>query len=1480
MASNRPPPSQGNRGKSAGLAPPAPSTPSKSGKELYALIDSFNEQWKLGLVRDPDWTPTKSTKDVPETVYNHLKRLYWQGDFHDVVGRFVLQAPSLSGTAQVVRTKRLGLLCDIVRDVDVAKGRSPGSRAGTPVGGSNLIPGLRALRMDQSSTSKSRPSAASSRHYTSYTSNGESHGAFFDPGSPTDEDEPPPSPIASSKSAQRRIQASPRYQMGASARKRPSDSSGSDYGNSPKLTRTSKGKQPANNASDSTPPVFKKPWLPESFTGVPNHGSSSRSAQPEVVDSFASTVENSFHTTSSSQQTLVDTPGTSFASDAYDADVRYPKLTRTSSTSLGSLKDQDLFDIEDPSEAQIQREQRVRMEELNYSHSSQDPPPHSSSAYGSVDEEVMWEKSFEVDTEEYDSPAVARQSLSRLPSASSSGKRPLGSKRLPKPSAESSPFNRPSPHDDHSERSLKPSVFDRSKQLGHKVSGNSPARASFNKSPSKLPHYIRNIPDQNFFNEPLTGDLKEFPYFVLFICSKLASEHSIPLPTLLQGVNARRAFADPSKFLEQVCEKLSLPRDALRDQQKYWSAWKRDFEGYTFKARIDYNDLKFKVSSNPVFKMILLPIQADRSCRLQRKFGSDRFLYVNVPSFDLTSSRHTKDDLKNIEHQFKLWCGRNHSFLGRTWRAFHVEPIKKKKGRVTDDLSAQRIVLFAIEGIGIEKPTIAGNMIDWFFPFEENKDQIYPKAFARLDLGLSRTIPSLTFKPHQVIYVEDILADSTPENLDFNDNRIGPWPNDHNVQKRRDGDHIIQKSRDYPKNAVMNDGCSLISVGAALLIWQEVRKITNSDEPMPSAFQARVGGAKGVWMISAEPSSATDDDRKIWIKVSKSQLKFEPRGEDRSDELESDPLHLTFEYVNHSRRPVPSELHISFVPILVDRGVPSSVIADLMEKQLDSKRDELIQLLLDTERMYHWVHQEGPSNTGFESPPWQGAMYQSLPEKIKHLLESGFTPAQEPYLADCLYRFIQNRQLWMESKLRVPLSKSTFVLGVADPFGILEPGEVHMEFSTPFTDELTGGRLRSLENIEILVSRQPACRRSDIQKARTVRHPELSHLIDVVVFSTKGQYPLAGKLQGGDYDGDIFWLCWDQAIVQPFKNAPAPVGPPDPVQYGIQQDIRKLHQVMDSTDLSTVNNFLAEAFEFRMAPSMLGVVTSHLEKMAYHENQVFSNRLDALCDMHDLLVDAPKQGYKFTKKDFHHQTINVLRCDAPRKPAYKEAMEDCEKKDDTDKTRNKDYKPKNENILDYLYFEVIRKHDVATLKQVKDLFPKEFGEDPDAVLQYPYLQLCKHVSPEVQKELKDLLEKLELVDRKWRELFHDPKKEEKLDWYSRAVETCFTKYRAILPTQVDHPDIKPWVHPFSRPQYSVWEEIRASALYTKFTKRRPKLVWAVAGKELAELKAASCAGSTRVVPNIKAIMKPRAPKAPKLEDSESEDEFEDAVEEL
>lgn len=1296
-------------------------------------------------------------------------------------------------------------------------------------------------------------------------------------GSPTDEDEEdyatPPSPTLSSRSAQRRVLANSRFPMGSTTRKRPSDSSDGS-GTSTKLTRTSKGKQPADGIEVSSPPkpasppLFKKPSL-----------DMARSFQ---ATSMKSSVNTSFNSMWSSQQTQPDTVATSFTSSAYDADVQYPKLTRTSSTTIGSLDDQDLMNVS----ARLERETASLQKEL--SQSSQDLTRESSSTFGSIDEDDLAATSFKVEAE-YTLPQPSLpppMSPSRSAAQSDSARQsqsPVKPGHLQNPVAEASssslrahqPY--PSPRTP-SGRSTQ--------QYGERVAVASPARPVSQspqatlESPSKLSYYIRNIPSQNLFVEELPSKLIEFPYFILFICCRVSTTYGIPMSVLMRGMDIAKIRNNPTVFWTSMKDNTEDTNIVLREPPSVWSAAKKNFEGFTFKGRLVINNnntttnnnrgagspaehrsdkAATTIDGNQVFNLELLPIQAEKSCRLQRKFGSDRFLYIDLPAFETAGKskrpKFTIEDFKHIQNKWKEWYAREHSFLGRKWKAFHIESTKKKANRQKEDKPQKRMIMFAIEGIGIDQPMSIGEMLNWFFPFSENMDQNFCKAYARLDLGLSRTIPTLTFKPSQVHYIDDVRADGTPEDRRFNDQTL-PWN---------------ERPRNLP---VMNDGCSLISVGAALEIWKRYKKATGNKDPIPSIIQGRIAGAKGVWIVCGEPSTSDPTELDIWIQITRSQKKFEPHENDRSDDQPCDPQRLTFEHVDHSSSPAPSELHISFIPILTDRGVPREVIENIMVGRLDAERDELFTILSEPVQLYHWIHQQ--SSTTDENPHWQAALPHSLPNKIRHLLESGFVPEHEPYLASILKRFIKQRQTWMEQKLKVPLGKATFLFGISDPLGVLAPGEVHVDFSAPFVDELTGVTYRALNNIDLLVARQPACRPSDIQKVRAIKRPELSFLVDVVVFPSRGEYPMAGRLQGGDYDGDIFWLCWESDLVAPFKNAPAPMNDLDPLRYGIKKDTRKLHQIMLPNDLTTVDNLLKEVLEFRMAPSLLGRATNFHGKQAYKENKIYSARLDALCNIHDLLVDAPKQGYFLDHDGFTHYTQRILRCGSPTTPAYKQAMDDCEgakELGEAKQMREKEYDYKDDNVLDYLYFRVVRKHNFATLSLLEDAFSKTCSDD--AALQFPYVQVRNNSSEIVRAELDWLLEKLTDLGAKWRRMIKS-KPSLTSELYNHTVDECYGEFRSLKPSNVGHPDIEPWLHPYLHYRFSIWESIRASALYTELPDRHA-FVWHMAGRELSRLKCPTTA--KHVVPDIFANLKSKPIKVPKTEEEdESEDELQSAVE--
>ncbi|KAJ4346166.1 hypothetical protein N0V95_005630 [Ascochyta clinopodiicola] len=764
-----------------------------------------------------------------------------------------------------------------------------------------------------------------------------------------------------------------------------------------------------------------------------------------------------------------------------------------------------------------------------------------------------------------------------------------------------------------------------------------------------------------------------------------------------------------------------------------------------------------------------------------------------------------------------------------------------------------RVVLFATKGYGVVEPCHVGEMLNWFLPFARNQGQSFCKAYARFDLGLSRTIPTLVFKPSQVTRVGDIVANGESEAAEYNDPTLY-W-------------------EDVPDSQIMNDGCSTMSVGAARKIWTHLKTTTGVSGPLPSAFQGRIGGAKGMWMISAESFSKDPEDLAIWIKISDSQLKFEPHEADLHDDT-FDPHRLTFEVSSFTSSPTHSELHISFIPIMADRGVPRAVIAECINARLDTDRAGLLERLADPVKMYEYVHRNGASSSDGADMQWQATLPVMLEEKIKLLLESGFSPTKLQFLAKSVERFIQRQHLLQESTLRAPLGKATYLYGVADPLGVLEPGEIHVQFSSSFVDEMTDEKYLNLRGHDVLVARQPACRRSDMQKLQAIIHPDLSHLVDVVVFPSRGQYPLAGKLQGGDYDGDIFWLCWEDRLVRPFRNAPAPVGNPEPADYGIRQDKRKLLDVLNPDNVSDIDDFLRESFKFRNNKSLLGIATVFLEKRAYVENQIYSPELDRICDMHDLLVDASKQGYIFSTADFECYIQNTLKLNPKlRLPVHKQAMEDCtntKEMGDMDKTREKRYRYKESNIIDYLYFEVLRAHNVVTMKKIQDVLSTATEADPD--LLYPRQHLDDRKDKDIDETLRRAQEEVAKIYQTWCSGFHQ---DHTTDEYARLVEDCHRRYLTIQPHSPDHPTISHWLDHSRVPGQCLWEDsLRPSTLYYKLTRPTAStFVFMMAGKELARLKADGSPQTRAMVASIRANMKPKAIRALAITgDDEDEDE--------
>lgn len=102
-----------------------------------------------------------------------------------------------------------------------------------------------------------------------------------------------------------------------------------------------------------------------------------------------------------------------------------------------------------------------------------------------------------------------------------------------------------------------------------------------------------------------------------------------------------------------------------------------------------------------------------------------------------------------------------------------------------------------------------------------------------------------------------------------------------------------------------------------------------------------------------------------------------------------------------------------------------------------------------------------------------------------------------------------------EQKCRILIPQSRILFGVCDAWDVLAERECHVRI----THESKGLPL-TLMNCDVVVTRNPCLHPGDLQKFKAVQKDELSHLVDCIVFSTRGNRPAADLMSGGDLDGD------------------------------------------------------------------------------------------------------------------------------------------------------------------------------------------------------------------------------------------------------------------------------------------------------------------------------------------------------------------------
>lgn len=913
---------------------------------------------------------------------------------------------------------------------------------------------------------------------------------------------------------------------------------------------------------------------------------------------------------------------------------------------------------------------------------------------------------------------------------------------------------------------------------------------------------------------------------VRYECTRLASYYQYPL----EHTNS----CDIADFEDYQCLRRYFEEHGGQNRQDPpelvsavdWKAAGDDFAGISLKGKLVFRP----TNVGPLFQLQLKPLRKERSCRFQRAFGGDRFLFLSIPS--ITASKlpsHLRNQHINLQSSYEEWLGKEKRFLGCTWVTLLVQKREKKPGRFlhNDEVGGQSVALFATEVAqrsALESSTRKENheclaqstiriedVINWFLPTHLNIGQRQCKAYARLELGFSKTLPTLTFLPSQIREVPDILADGTVESTSF-------------LEKGQ----TLRESFDPQDPKVMNDGCSRLSVGAARLITQEL----GLAERPPSVFQARIGCWKGLWMVDVQklPVERQGD---IWIEVTPSQRKFHRHPEDLEDNA-FDRRRTTFEVVTWSMPATSARLSPTLIPILVDRRVPEQALHDLFQASLSYERKSLMEAVQNPQLLYRWVHSKATTMADEQEDTkavWLGSLPFLKPNAALYLLESGFLPHGLPYLAGLVRDLMQKHLSDLKKYLNPRVGRSVNVFAIADPLGCLNPGEVHLGFSERLVDEQSGSYNMMLNDVELVVCRQPALRGSDIQKVRGVFKPELGHLFDVIVFPSRGVFPLAERMQNGDYDGDTFWVTWDPAIIEEFENTPSPPGLPSPESFGIQVNDRILDDTFITSNKKAVREFLDFNFKFRCQQDLLGRCTNFHNSFAYAEGSIKSVGVEALADLHDLLVDSSKMGYTFTGDRWKKFIVSDPRITHknPEEPLHKRLLGGASQED----TRSSVAK----NAVDRLLLHKVIPAIDGIATEVQDLWKKDSIKDEALYGPLRAMQELAEVESDCFKDLELLVKGIKEIHRTWKLKLHgDADSTNSV----ACIEECHKAFRKLMPT-TGYCNVSQEMGILKGPSPTAWDLLKASVAYVEYPGEAFAL--RMAGKELGFIKAWSTEGA-------------------------------------
>ncbi|KAL8828644.1 MAG: hypothetical protein Q9170_006510 [Blastenia crenularia] len=223
-------------------------------------------------------------------------------------------------------------------------------------------------------------------------------------------------------------------------------------------------------------------------------------------------------------------------------------------------------------------------------------------------------------------------------------------------------------------------------------------------------------------------------------------------------------------------------------------------------------------------------------------------------------------------------------------------------------------------------------------------------------------------------------------------------------------------------------------------------------------------------------------------------------------------------------KPLPFYLNRQLIKILEDLGVPDEAFLSLQEEAVEQLR----------------ITAENPINAGYYLQRNLIGKSARLPWLIRKLSYIGMLFSDDSFLRHTheLAILIQLRELKYRSRIYVEHGMTLY--GIMDETNYLKEGQIYCSVQNEKTGLILTGR--------VVITRCPALHPGDVQYVDAVDVPldsPLRSLHNCVVFSSMGDRDLPSQLSGGDLDGDLYNIIYDDALMPTHLSDPAdyPIAP-------------------------------------------------------------------------------------------------------------------------------------------------------------------------------------------------------------------------------------------------------------------------------------------------------------------------------------------------